>query len=340
MSNPVLVELTRGPLVESCHRGAVAIARADGGIVMALGDVERPILPRSAVKALQAVALVESGAADAMRFDDCELAVACASHSGARAHLDIVSRMLSKVGLDERALACGAHWPRDSASTRALIRSDRSPGPLHNNCSGKHAGMLALAVHLGVTPDGYERPDHPVQERIRETIASITEAPLGADSRAVDGCSVPTWALPLRHLAGGFARFVTGAAMDRSRAEACARLMRACFAQPMMVAGQGRFCTDVMTRYAGRAFVKVGAEGVYCAGFPEIGLGAAVKIDDGERRAAELVVAAVLETVLRLPRDALAHLPERRLTNWRGITVGKIATAPDLREALAGLAVG
>lgn len=338
MTNPVLVELTRGPLVESRHRGALAVARADGRVVAALGDIEQPIYPRSAIKALQALALVESGAAEAMGFDDRELALACASHSGAEAHVETARGMLAKAGLDEAALACGAHWPRDEAAAEALTRAGREPGALYNNCSGKHAGMLALAAHLGVDPAGYERPEHPVQQRIRETIAAVTGAELRDDRCAVDGCSVPNWALPLGALAQGFARFATGEGLARERAAACAWLRDACFAQPYMVAGQGRLCTKVMTRYGGRAFVKVGAEGVYCAAFPKHGLGAALKIDDGGRRAAGCVVSAVVGAVLALDAIDIARLAARSLRNWRGLVVGEQRPAEPLRETLATLA--
>ncbi|MGI9385238.1 MAG: asparaginase [Methyloligellaceae bacterium] len=339
MPNPVLVELTRGPLVESHHRGAIAVARADGSMTVALGDIDRPIYPRSAFKALQAVALVESGAAEAMGLDDRALALACASHSGSDAHVETARATLAKAGLDEAALACGAHWPRDEAAAHGLVRTGRKPGPLYNNCSGKHAGMLALAVHLGASPAGYESPDHPVQEHIRETISAITGAELRHDRCAVDGCSVPNWALPLRALAHGFARFATGDGLPPPRAEACARLRQACFAAPYMVAGEGRLCTKVMTRCPGRAFVKVGAEGVYCAAFPEHGLGVAIKIDDGGRRAAELVVSTIVGALLEFEPIQVARLAARNLRNWRGLVVGERLPAEALRDALKSLAV-
>ncbi len=162
-SNPVLVEIVRGSLVESRHTGAIAVADAGGRLVLALGDVECPIYPRSAVKAMQALPLVESGAADAFALSEAELAVACASHSGDRVHLDAVRSLLAKAGLDESTLACGAHWPVSEEATRELMRARQRPRAIHNNCSGKHAAMLATAKHLGLDPRGYEQPDHPVQ---------------------------------------------------------------------------------------------------------------------------------------------------------------------------------
>ena len=165
-ANPALVEVVRGTLVESRHTGAIAVADADGRLLFAFGEVERPVFPRSAVKAMQAMPLVESGGADALGLGDDELAVACASHSGESAHVEAVRSLLAKAGLDESYLACGAHWPISEKASRELIRAGRRPQAIHNNCSGKHAGMLAACVHLGFDPRGYARPDHPLQVEI------------------------------------------------------------------------------------------------------------------------------------------------------------------------------
>ncbi len=333
-ANPVLVTCTRGGLVESVHRGAFAIARADGEIVSLLGDCVRPVFPRSAVKALQAIALVEEGAADAFNLSDRKLAVACASHSGQPIHVRTVQGFLAKCGLEESALACGAHWPSNEDAARALARAGETPRAVHNNCSGKHAGMLALARHLGVDTAGYETADHPVQQRIRAVMRDLTAAPLGQDVCAVDGCSVPTWALPLQALARAFARFGSGAEMSATRAQACARLRAACFAEPQLVAGTGRFCSEVMQRLKDQAFVKVGAEGVYCAAIPETGLGVAVKIDDGARRAAEAAISAIVSAVVPGADEALGPILDPSLENWRGIKVGTIGVTPTFTEAL------
>ena len=169
--NPVLVEVMRGAIVESRHAGAVAVADAAGRLVLALGDVERPVFPRSAVKALQAILLVESGAADSFGLGDAELAVACASHSGDRVHVEAVRSLFGSAGLDESALACGAHWPVSEEAFRNLVRGGARALPIHNNCSGKHAGMLAACVHLGFDPRGYERVDHPLQIAIAGIIS-------------------------------------------------------------------------------------------------------------------------------------------------------------------------
>jgi L-asparaginase II len=332
MSNPVLVEVWRGPLVESRHRGAVAIADADGASVLALGDVTAAVFPRSAVKALQALALVESGAADRHGLSDEELALACSSHSGEAAHVDGVLRMLAKSGLDASALACGAHWPINQAAAFALAKTG-APTALHNNCSGKHAGFLCLACAMGIDHADYWRPDHPVQQKVRGVLEDLTGARLGPQCRAVDGCSVPTWAIPLQNLAHAFAKFGTGRGVLPERAAAAARLRAACAEHPWHVAGTGRFCTEIMKLLGARAFVKTGAEGVYCGALPGQGLGIAVKCDDGAGRAAEAIMATIIARFLPLgaaDHATLSRFMRPTLHNWNGIEVGALRVTDTL----------
>jgi L-asparaginase II len=326
MTNPVLVEVLRGPLLESRHRGAVAVADAEGNMVFAIGDVTAPIYPRSAVKALQALPLIEQNAAARFELSDEELALACASHSGEAMHVAGVERMLAKAGLDPLALRCGAHWPIAQAAAAAVARSG-GPSALHNNCSGKHAGFLCLARAIGVDHADYWRPEHPVQRRVRAVLKDFTGAALGEDRCAIDGCSVPTWAVPLRNLAHAFAKFATGRGIPPERARAAARLRRACAQHAWYVAGTGRFCTDVMQQFGERVFVKTGAEGVYCAALPHQGLGIAVKCDDGASRAAQAIVAAVIARFLPVEaseRAALERFVQPALRNWNGFEVGQL----------------
>jgi L-asparaginase II len=326
MSDPFLVEVLRGTRVESCHRGAVAVVDADGKTVLVLGDVTVPVFPRSAIKALQALALVETGAADKFGFGDDELALACSSHNGEPGHIVRVERMLAKAGLDVAALACGTHWPLSQAAATALARTGEASA-LHNNCSGKHAGFLCDACVMGVDHIGYWKPDHPVQQRVRETLADVTGAVLNDDCRAIDGCSVPTWAIPLQQLAHGFAKFATGHKLSSERAHAAARLRNACTQNPWYVGGTGRFCTDIMQLFGSRVFVKTGAEGVYCGALPVQGLGIAVKCDDGAGRAAQVVVAALIARFLPLSkpeRAALDRFLRPTLRNWNGFEVGAL----------------
>src|SRR5947209_12384013 len=220
MSNPVLVEVLRGGLTESRHRGAVAVVDADGATVLALGDVARPVYPRSAVKPLQALPLIESGAADRFGFGDEEIALACASHGGEPAHVEVASRMLARAGRDAASLECGAHWPSYQPATQALARSGGAPSALHNNCSGKHVGFLCVACAAGADHRGYVSADHFVQREVRAALESLTGIGLTADVCGIDGCSIPTWGLPLERLAVAFARFGSGRHMGQKRASA------------------------------------------------------------------------------------------------------------------------
>ncbi len=333
LENPVLVEVTRGGRVESRHRGAVVAVDGDGRTVLSLGAHDEPVYPRSAVKAIQCLPFLESGAADAYGFGDRELALACASHSGEREHSELALSMLVKAGLDATALECGAHWPIDLEAGRDLAREGRTPSPLHNNCSGKHAGFICTCRHRGIDPRGYVRSDHAAQEAVRRAMEEVTGAAHDERNRAIDGCAIPTYAVPLGALARGFARMATGAGLGQERAAAARRILSACMAEPHLVAGTGRADTRLMSVGRGRLFVKTGAEGVYCAALPELGIGIALKCDDGAGRAAEVAVAAVLARLVEdeeLSRE-LAPLVEPPLTNWNGTEVGALRPAEVLR---------
>jgi L-asparaginase II len=333
MVNPVLVEVVRGSRVESGHRGAVAVVDADGKIVFALGDIARPVYPRSAIKALQALVLVEAGAADRYGLGEEELALACASHGGEPGHVATVERMLKRADLDATALQCGAHWPIHQPSAQALARSGGTATALHNNCSGKHAGFLCAACAMGVDHRDYVLPSHPVQREVRAAIESLTGAALSEDVCAIDGCSVPTWAVPLEKLAYAFAQFGSGRGLAAERAKAAVRLRAACAAKPWHVAGTGRFCTEVMQHFGARVFAKTGAEGVFCGAQPQEGLGIALKCDDGATRAAEAAMAALLVRFLKPgshDRAWLERLVRPKLRNWNGIEVGEIRPAAEL----------
>jgi L-asparaginase II len=341
--NPVLVNVLRGGTVESFHRGALAIVDADGALHTALGDIDRPVFPRSAVKALQALPLVASGAAERFGLGDEALALACASHNGEPAHTATAAAVLARAGLDASALECGTHWPYHEATGRALARQRKGPGPLHNNCSGKHAGFVCLgclmAADAGREPAefvrGYVKPEHPVMREISAALQATTGCDLAHAPAGTDGCSIPTFGLPLRRLAHGFARFGSGHGLAPAHAAAARRLREAVANAPFMVAGSGRFDTRVMQQFGQRVFCKVGAEGVYCAALPTRGLGVAIKVDDGQgARAAEVVMAAVLQALAqRDGHDAavLGDLARVPLRNWNGIEVGCIAPAEALR---------
>ncbi len=346
--NPVLVEAWRGDAVESEHLGSLAVIDADGAVAIALGDIDRPVFPRSAVKALQALPLVESDAADRLHLTDDELALACASHNGEAPHVRTAQGMLAKAGVDAGVLECGTHWPYLESWTREMAARGEKPTPLNNNCSGKHAGFVCVACALMGWKDsgidlrqyvkGYVKPDHPVMREVSEALHSSTGFDLSRAPRGTDGCSIPTYGIPLRHLALGFARFGTGAGLRAGQARAARRLRQAVAKSPFMVGGTDRFDTLVMQRLGERVFCKVGAEGMYCAALPQRGLGVAIKMRDGNNsRAAEIVMATVIEALLPLDAEEaefMRDFSDVTLKNWNGIEVGALRATPALRRAL------
>ncbi|NML14801.1 asparaginase [Azohydromonas caseinilytica] len=341
-SNPVLVEAWRGGVVESRHRGACAVVDAQGRVLWSVGDIDHPVFPRSAVKLLQALPLVASGAADAFHLDDAALALACASHGGEEAHVRTARSVLQRAGLDEGALECGTHWPYFEPAARALAAAGRQPCPLHNNCSGKHAGFLCLGAHLagGREPRGfvagYVRRGHPLMREVEHALQTATGWDLATAPCGTDGCSIPTHAIPLRHLALAFARAGTGVGLPPELARAAQRLRAAIARHPFLVAGSERMDTQLMQALGERLCCKVGAEGMYCAALPEAGLGVALKIDDGAARAAEAALAALAQALLPLDDAAAAAVGDwnpRRLINWQGLEVGALRATEALRPA-------
>lgn len=329
MPNPILVEVTRGALVESVHRGAVAVCDSKGALRFALGDVETPIYPRSALKPVQAIPLIETGAADQFALSDAEIALACASHSGEKIHTEAVAQWLARIGCGVADFACGAHRPTHEGTAVAMIRSGESWTALHNNCSGKHTGFMTLARGLSAAVAGYEQHDHPVQravERVFSEMAGLA-APL---PWGVDGCTVPNFAVPLKALARALAQIADPSQLTSTRRAAAERILRAMTAHPELVAGTGRPCTLLMRQNRAIA-VKTGAEGVYVAILPDLGLGVALKIDDGAGRASETAMAALLIALGALKDEgaaaSLAHAP---VLNTRKVQVG-------VRRAPAGL---
>ncbi len=328
--NPVLVDIVRGALIESRHRGSAVVSDAAGKVVLAWGDVDTPIYGRSAVKPLQAIPLVESGAADRFGLGTTELALACASHHGEAAHVAAVSAWLARLGLGPEDLECGAHPPAEPAANEALIRAGIAPTALHNNCSGKHAGFLTLARHLGVPTAGYIAPDHPVQQRVTEVLATMTGTDLSHATLGIDGCGIPVWGIPLRGLARAMARTVDGQGIDAARAAAARRLSDAMAAAPLMVSGSTGANTRILAVAGDRARPKFGAEGVCCAALPQHGWGLALKVDDGGSRAVDVVLGAVLRQlkVLDEAQDAaLAEIFTPPVKNVAGLVVGALQPA-------------
>jgi L-asparaginase II len=328
--NAVVAEVVRGGEVESLHRGACAVADARGAIVHAWGDVERPVFTRSAIKPIQALPLVETGAADRFALGNTEIALACASHGGEHKHIAVVEAWLARLGLGEADLECGAHPPSHQPSAEALFRAGGTPTAVHNNCSGKHTGFLTTARHLDEPTAGYIGRDHPVQQRIARVIGEMAGVDLTDAPVAVDGCGIPTIGLPLAGLATAMARLADPSVLAPARAAAVARVANAMTARPDMVAGTGRFCTALIAESGGRLLAKTGAEGVYAVALRERGLGVALKIDDGAGRAAEVATAAVLRHLGALDdelAERLADFVTAPVINRAGRRVGEVRAA-------------
>jgi len=329
--SPILVEVWRGTLAESAHRGAYVVVDADGSVVEAKGDPARAVFARSAIKPLQALPLVESGAAEAFGVRDDELALACASHSGEPFHVAAVTAWLGRVGLSVADLECGAHAPYHASSVKQLHAAGQEPTAAHNNCSGKHTGVLTTCRHLKDPTRGYINAEHAAQQLITRVLEEMCGVTLGKAPRGIDGCGFPQIAIPLRALAQGIARLGAPDRLSRDRAGACRRIATAMMTHPAMVSGTGRFCTRAMETARGKAVVKTGAEGVYMAAIPAKGYGIALKVDDGATRAAEVMMAALLIRHAGLDAAQIAALEALQrpiLTNVAGRTVGELRPAP------------
>lgn len=330
MTDPApLAEIWRGPLAESRHAGHAVICDASGEIVTAWGNPDERVLPRSSAKMIQALPLVESGAADAFGLGTERLALACASHQGADIHTARVNAWLADLGLGEADLRCGPQMPDDEAARNALIRAGAAPCQVHNNCSGKHSGFLTLNAHLGAGPE-YVDPDHPVQRAVLAAFEEVTgEASPGF---GIDGCSAPNFITSVHGMARAMAAFASARPGGDARQAAMVRLREAMMAHPELVAGEGRACTELMRACSEPAALKTGAEGFFVAILPGRGLGIALKVTDGATRAAECTIAALL---IRLGALDPGHPAARRfcnapVLNRRGIEVGRIVPDSDL----------
>jgi L-asparaginase II len=346
--NPaLLVEVTRGAFVESRHRGVIAVMTPEGKSVAQLGGIETTTHFRSAAKPFQALPLVTTGAADYFALTPQELAVINGSHSGEPSHVETVQSILKKIGLTEAALQCGAHLPFDDATTKQLRATGTAPSVLHNNCSGKHSGMLALAQFLNYPLENYLDPEHPIQRLIRQTLARFANVPADEIGVAIDGCSAPVFITTIAAMARSYAQLVgvqfSPLAMDDQLAQSAARIVKAFIEYPVMVGGtRNRLDTDLMQAAPGQLISKVGAEGVQllgvlpCERYPH-GLGIAIKVEDGDiKRARDPIV---LETLRQLgvlnetQFTQLARYARATLYNYRKLEVGEVRTCFQLEAA-------
>lgn len=324
---PLTIECTREPAVESTHLVDVAVVDPDGAIVEGWGGVDRVIYPRSAIKSIQVLPLFETGVADKIAVTDAEIAVACSSHNGQPAHVETVRNWLSRCGLSEDDLECGGHLPYHTAAAHACIRAGEKGLPIHNMCSGKHTAFLVTAATLGEATAGYIERDHPVQQRVSAAIAEMTGWDLSRAPWGRDGCSIPTIGMPLHALARGAARIADPLGLSDERRAAILRIRQAIAAEPFMIAGDDRACTAITQSLGDKALVKFGAEGVFFAALPTLGLGMALKVRDGAKRAADVATAAMLDRLGLLgeaERADLARYLETPLKNWRGFEIGVV----------------
>jgi L-asparaginase II len=322
-----MVELWRGGRLESWHSGHAVICGPDGQVIEAWGDPQAIIFPRSSCKMIQALPLIESGAAAAAGLTDAQLALSCASHQGADIHTAAVDSWLKGLGLGETDLRCGSHMPYDEAARDALYRHHAKPCQLHNNCSGKHAGFLTQNRHLGGGTE-YVEPDHPVQRAVlaaTEEVSAETSAGYG-----IDGCSAPNFAMSLAGLGRAMSFFAAARDQGGVRERAAHRLAQAMMTYPEMVAGEGRACTNLMRAMGGKVAIKTGAEAVFVAILPERRLGIALKIVDGGTRASEAAITALLMRcgVLEASHPVVGRYLTQPLKNWRGLTTGEMRLAP------------
>lgn len=333
--------VTRGKRVESVHAGCLCVAQNDGRIVHVIGQPTTPLFLRSTAKPLQALALVATGAAARFGLNAAELAIICGSHSGEAYHRQAVTTILQKAGLKPEQLECGAADPYNPDALHGLWERRGKPDVLCNCCSGKHAGMLLLSAHLGVNPEGYRRPQHPVQVQIRRTIGQALGLPRDQLMYSTDDCGTPALLLTMQQAAAAYASLVTGTFSDQQLSVAGRQIVIAMLAHPEMVNGTGEFCTELMRHTAGQVLGKVGGEGVYMVGLPSLGLGISLKVADGNERAVYPIIVAALKELQVLTREQLHQLgkwAEPPVRDHHGEQVGSIL--PLLRDGFAIRSVG
>ena len=337
-----LVEVKRGSITESRHRGHVVAVEPDGNVVASLGYPQYVTFLRSSAKPFQALPLLVSGAADRFGFTDREVALACGSHNGEPMHTELAASMLRKIGLGPEALKCGAHEPYGAEAALELRSRGEQPNVLHNNCSGKHAGMLAVAIHLGAPTDNYDTPENPVQKAIADAVAEFSGVPVTDMAVGVDGCGAPIFGITVYAMALAYARLVSPPAhFDKATRDACERIVRVMSAYPELIGGTSdRLDTELMRAAPGRLISKVGADGVYTAGilpceeWPK-GLGFALKIEDGDDTHARPPV--VIESLRQLgvlrdeSLDAVSKYAFFPVRNRRGDLVGEVRASFSLK---------
>jgi L-asparaginase II len=341
MQNPILVEIYRGEMLESFHRGVVCIVNHQGDIVFSAGDAMQLCYPRSAMKLFQVIPLLLHNGMQHFGFTLEEIAIMCGSHNGEEQHVNTVQSILHKIGLSIADLQCGSQYPTDKKSANQLIQRGQKPLAIHNNCSGKHAGMLAACLLLGFSTEDYIMPNHPLQQMIQKVCADMYEYSQEQMTIALDGCSAPIFSAPVYHQALGYKNLVNP---QTQYADACKTIIQAVSNYPFMVAGSNRYCTDMMQLTAPQVIGKTGAEGIFCMTFTANKLGVCIKIDDGKMQPQYAVAQAIIEDSGLFSNNELANLhlyAEHEITNFNKLVTGKTTVSKEfiasLQQALGRL---
>jgi L-asparaginase II len=339
MSYELFVEVTRNGTVESRHFGAAVVCDFKGDILESWGDIESLVFPRSALKPMLAVHLVESGASDQYGLKDAELSLACSSHQGEPMHQNLVESWLSRLGLTEDNLACGAVLPEHTESAHQLLASGQQGCRIHHNCSGKHTGFLTTALHLGMPLHNYHLLEHPLQQISLDILSDLADIDLKQFPIGIDGCGLPAHTMPLLQLGRSMARFANPVDLSDKRSQAIYRLHEAIINEPLYIAGHGSVVSELNEVSKGSVLAKTGAEGIVTAVLPGRGLGIAVKIADGSSRVRSVALLAILDHL-----DILSTAEKQKLQthilppilNSRGVEVGEIRPAVSWLSSLVG----
>ena len=330
MSYELFVEVTRNGTVESQHFGAAVVCNVKGDVVESWGNIEDLVFPRSALKPMLAIQLVESGASARYALNDAELSLACSSHQGEQMHQDLVASWLNRLGLTEDHLACGPVLPEHTESAHQLLVSGQQGCRIHHNCSGKHAGFLATALHLDIPLNDYYQLEHPLQQLSLDTLSDLVDVDLKQYPIGVDGCGLPAHTMPLLQLGHAVARFANPVDLSDTRAQAIYRLHEAITNEPLYIAGRGTLVSELNEVTKGSVLAKTGAEGIVTAAIPDRGLGIALKIADGSDRARSVALLAILDHLDALSdadKDKLQAHISPPIINSRGLNVGEIRPA-------------
>lgn len=329
MESSKLVEITRGEMVESVHRGVVVVVNTRGNTIYSIGDPQYYTFIRSAAKPMQAIPVIERGAAQEYSFTAQELAVITASHSGEVEHQEAVKGILNKIGLVTDNLLCGTTKPIHKPTANKMALEKVKPSSIHCPCSGKHAGMLSIAIHEKMSLDDYYHLEHPVQQIMLETMAEMAEMNKGDIKIGIDGCGVPVFGMPVKAMALAYANFARPEKLSEKRREACLKLSKIMGENPQLIAGSGRFTTELVKQLGTKIVAKDGTEGIFCIGVPEKGLGVAIKIEDGGARALAPVTLRILdklEVLTKEDKEALHSYYYPQIKNFRDEVIGEIRT--------------